>query len=229
MPRVMMRCTYSNKEFPTGLDRARQQGLKGLAEKVIECPYCSNHHYLRRLYFEGDQISDSHTDVYALDVQYGFAAEIGVLISVMAMIEGYLPALLAKLTSISGEEASITMGTFYNFTHRVDLLEILAKQGRHGAEISEDVLFLAKRIRAANNIRIKYAHAKYSVGSEMKVWVEPFYGDARKKPQTIIMTSDDVAQDVETVKSITRQVHAYLHRGERPKRSPDTSREKSSP
>ena len=218
MAKVMMRCPYNwHQEIDTGIDIPREQGLKGFGNKVIECKVCKNHHFLRRLYFEGDAVTAAETDVYALDVAYGFAGEIGVLISVMALIEDYLAMLLAKLTGVSGHDARVTMGTFYNFSHRVDLLEFLARQDSKDAELQKAVLHFVKRIRAANDIRVRYAHAKYSVGVELKVHVEPFYGDARKKKKTIVMTADEVARDVESVKAVSRALHAFVHRGEFPR------------
>ncbi len=219
MSRVMMRCPYNwTQEIFTGIDIPRKGALAGFGNKVVECPICKNHHYLRRLYFEGDPVTPAETDVYALDVAYGFAGEVGVLISVMALIEDYLAMLLAKLTGADGNDARITMGTFYNFSHRVDLLEHLAQQESKDSELRKDILSFVKKIREANNARVKYAHAKYSVGAELKVHVEPFYGDARKKKKTIVMAVDDVARDVELVKAVSRELHGFLYRGERPKR-----------
>jgi hypothetical protein len=220
MPMVMMRCASNwGQEIDTGIERTRKQGLKGLGHLVIDCPFCDFHHHLRRLYFQGDPPTEGTTDVYALDCAYGFAAEVGVIISVMALIESYLPELLVRLTGMPKAAAAITMGTFYNFSHRVDLLALIAASA--DTDVRRDILKLAKRIRTANNVRVKYAHAMYSVGKDengkQTVHLVPFFGDARKPQQTIIMYDDDVAGDVETVKGIKRQIHAYLHRNERPK------------
>lgn len=97
MARVMMRCPSNwTREFFTGFEIPRKQGLRGLGNEVVKCPLCSKHHYLRRLYFEGDEKpeyegSDRITSVSDLDVAYGFAAEIGVIISEMGLIESYFP------------------------------------------------------------------------------------------------------------------------------------------
>jgi hypothetical protein len=214
MARVMMRCTHNwKREIFTGVDIPYKQGLKGLGNKLVACPACHNPHYLRRLYFEGDPPHERATDVYALDVAYGFAGEVGVIISVMAMIEGYLPLLLMKLTGMSQPHASTTMGTFYNFSHRLDLLEMVSETA--SADTRKDFSIMIKRVRSANNLRVKYAHAKYSVAHE-RVHVTPFYGDARKKPKTDIMTIDDVSADLNAVKAAAEMLHAYLYRNERP-------------
>lgn len=214
---VMMRCTYNlAREIDTGIERPRKRGLHGLADLSIECPYCLKSHYLRRLYFQGDEPPAGTFDVYALDYAYGFAGEIGVLISVMALIEDYLAELLVKLTGMSAESARTTMGTFFNFSHRVDLLELLAETAE--PDLKKDVLKLTRRIRSANNLRIKYAHAKYEIAEQGRgrdvVVVTPFYGDARKKRNPEIMTEDDIARDVATVKEVSRMIRAYLSYGE---------------
>jgi hypothetical protein len=221
MPMVMMRCTYNwTREINTGIDRSRKQGLGGLADISFECPLCGKSHYLRRLYFEGDTPPPGVTDVYALDHAYGFAGEVGVLISVMALMEDYLAQLLVKLTNLTLADAKTTMGTFYNFSHRVDLLQHLAQSTN--ADLKKDISIIADKLRLANNLRVKYAHALYSVGKDaadrQTVHVTPFYGDARKKPVTLIMYTDDVAKDVESVKAVASLIHAYLYRAERPKR-----------
>lgn len=218
MPRVMMRCTDDwDKEFFTGVDRPRKEGLKGLGNKVVECPRCGNPHYLRRLYFEGDKVEPGPLiDIYALDVAYGAAGEIGVLIGCMAMIELYFPELLAKLTNMTLDDAKITTGTFFNFSHRIDLIELIT-ESRPKSEMKSDFLILCKKIRKANNVRLKYAHARYSVAHE-KIHVEPFFGDTRKKPKFEFLTVDDISDDLEVVKSAVRAIHQFLYRGKRPTR-----------
>src|SRR5258708_1120490 len=97
MPRIMIPCPYDcYQEFFTGFDRPKNDGLKGLGNRVVQCPVCNGHHYLRRLYFEGEEApgnkaSERITSISALDVAYGIAGEIGVLIGEMALIETYLP------------------------------------------------------------------------------------------------------------------------------------------
>ena len=223
MAKVMMRCPADwYKEFFSGIEVPRKQGLKGLGNTVVACPICKKHHYLRRLYFEGDEkpgneASRKIIDVSALDVAYGFAGEIGVIIGEMALIEGYFPKLLIKLIPMSEADAFIIMGAPFNFSNRVDLIELIAKSRGAHSEIKEDIVLLGKKMRAANNIRVKYAHARYSVAHE-KIHIVPFFDDPKKSQQTIITTTDDVMSDLELIKEIKDQLHGYIYRNERPKR-----------
>ncbi len=152
--KVMMRCTHNwNIEFFTQLDIPRKKGLKGLGNKIVTCPHCGQPHHLKRLYFAGDDPGPQGN--YALDVAQSFAAEIGVLISISALIEGHLPRMLSKLTGISVEDANMTMGTFFNISHRLDLLQLIAETRPKESEVRKDILYLVKQIRKANDIRNK--------------------------------------------------------------------------
>lgn len=219
----MMRCPHSwHQEIFTGVERTLKEGLRGLGHRAVGCRICGHPHYLKRIYFEGTPAPDNVTDIYALDCATSFSSEIGVLISVMAMIEGYLPELLVKLSNMKIQAAQITMGTFFNFSHKIDLIEFLANQLDDKDAFRKDMLVLASKIRKANVVRVKYAHAKYGVAHD-KVHVTPFFGDARKKQERIVMTIDDICADVEIVKDAARQTHAFLYRGETPTRQPGKS------
>ena len=56
-----------------------------------------------------------------------FSAEVGVLISCFALIEGYAPELLQRLLNIESAEAFVIMSSFDTFSDKTELLKALVQ------------------------------------------------------------------------------------------------------
>jgi len=222
MPRVMMRCPYDwRREFFTGEERSRGEGLSGLGNNVAACPVCNGHHYLRRLYFEGDEkpgadASARVANVSNLDAGYGFAGEIGVIVGHLTIAEMYLPPLLRKIVGMSQTQSEIIIGSFFSYSQKLNLLENLTAKVSDKVKRS-DLTKIIKKLRRAGVIRDKYAHARYGLSvSHDKMYMEEYFSDAKKKGAAKALTIDDFCDDNEEVKSITNLVHGYLYGNERP-------------
>jgi hypothetical protein len=216
MPRVMMTCTRSGKPIFTGLDLPLGSPLRGYAKIKVPCMHCGKSHGIRRPFFEGQGPTDFKKYFVALDCEPDFAAEVGVLISCFALIEDYVPRLVAKLIGISYEDAFVITGSFVSFAHKVDLLESLAKLRHETVEARIAIERLVPRIRNANTTRNQYAHARYGITFNDDFMVDSFINDAKRKTKNARKSLDDIVEDVNLLKRAIDHLHAYVYRDEMP-------------
>jgi predicted RNA-binding Zn-ribbon protein involved in translation (DUF1610 family) len=210
VPRVMIVCQETGRDVSTGIELAEGSHLTGHAARVFQCPACGKQHAVRRPFFEN--IGPTAFDKYwvALDRRPLIAAEIGVLISCAATVEWYLPQLIMKF-GVGYPDALIVAGYFQSFSVRIDLLQAIAKTRDPNDPITEAIQKFIPRMREANAIRNKYAHAQYGLGAtEDSIVIMPFSGDAKKKDQTHTETIDDVVGDVNFLKALCSDLSDFI-------------------
>lgn len=210
MSKIMFRCTYNGKPVAV----AESGEIDDYIGAIFDCPNCCEPHVLKRLYLEGEEPSEKQKFNVALESALYYASEIGVFISCFALLEGYMPQLLEKLTGLSKEDAAEIMGNL-NMSARVDLLKNLAEQRGDSDQAKQAVSFFAPKIREAISIRNKYAHAEYSIAHE-NVFVKQWKYDSKRKTKEYKETLRDAAIAVETIQSLICDLHGYIYRGENP-------------
>jgi hypothetical protein len=209
MPRIMMRCTRNwNNIIHTGIEATRKAGLRGYGETVITCPSCGRPHFLKQLFFEGDEPGPVMNE--ALDCAPGFSAEIGAIFGTMGIIEGYIPRLFEKLCRISISDATVISGTL-SYSQKLNLADNLVQTRDKKDLVAKEVKKLISKLRSAGTIRDKYAHAQYGIAGDC-MHVRPFFGDVRKKPTTLELTVDDVASDLTKVRSVSNDLNHFMFR-----------------
>lgn len=149
-----------------------------------------------------------------------FSAQVGVLISCFALVEEYVPHLVAKLTAMPHNDAWIIVNSYQSFSHRIKLLDELVGSGAHPTDLAPYRHFVST-LSAANAIRNRYAHARYSTGmrdetGRREVILQEFPSDVKKKPRSRHMKLKHVAADVKEIKQIICDLHAFVYRGELP-------------
>jgi hypothetical protein len=216
MPRVMMTCTRSGKSVFTGLDLPLDASLGAQAAKTVQCPSCGRTHPLRKLYFEGTGPKEKHLYNVALESAPAFSAEIGVLISCFALVEGYMPHLMSRLTGIDKDDAFTILGRF-QMGERIQLLGALASS-RDGDNAARKALeILLPKLTAATAVRNKYVHAQYSITFNDAIIVESWLHDSKRKTKP--KTTEDIpviAAEVEKIQVLICDLHGYVYRDEMP-------------
>lgn len=161
----------------------------------------------------------------ALDDFPEFAAQVGVLISCFAMIESYVHVLISRLTGTSESDAFVFSGSFMNFRARVDLLQSLAKVRNPKDQSAIIAKHFVSLLREATGIRNRYAHGRYGLSFEggsysptakKIIYIDSSLFDANKRPVQAVRDLDDVIKEVQRIKFIVCEMHAYLHRNEPP-------------
>jgi hypothetical protein len=125
MSRVMMWCGRVGKTVPTGIDLPFGSPLTGHAEQKFICVGCGHAHACRNLFFEEDGPTEVDKHWFALDLLPDVAAEVGVLVSMFAMIEFYIPWYFQSLTGIDSGDAMMVMGYFKSFGDKIELLQLI--------------------------------------------------------------------------------------------------------
>jgi hypothetical protein len=126
------------------------------------------------------------------------------------MVEWYLPQLMMTV-GIGYPDALIIAGHFQSFSVRIDLLQAIANTRDPDDPITQAVEEFIPRMRAANAIRNKYAHAQYGEGATQdSIVIMPFSGDAKKKDQTHTETIDDVVGDVNFLKALSCDLSDFI-------------------
>jgi hypothetical protein len=116
---------------------------------------------------QGDKPANTAVQTYPLDIEYGFAGEVGVLIGDMGLIETYLPELLAKITDMSKDDASITLGTL-TLAGRISLVRRLVLR-RKQSQLRTDVMVLVGKLGRAKELRNKSPMLDIRPGSRAPV------------------------------------------------------------
>lgn len=214
MPRVMMICPKRSHPIFTGLELPAGSALTGLAKTRVPCPACGGEHSIRRPYFEGHGPDSLHLYWVALEQEPVFSAEVGVLISCFAIIENFIPAMLARLTKMNHNDAFTILSSFETFSQRVELLKALVKT-HEGDEIETQALGrILPRLTNAATIRNKYAHGRYSITFDDDFVVESFI--TSRKPKTVRKSLDAIVADVNVLKGLIVDLQSYLGAGTMP-------------
>ena len=147
--------------------------------------------------------------------QEQYARHVGVIISLFAIVEGFVPRVLESLLGMDREDARSITGVFRAFSNRLDLIEQLIK-GRDKGSVEREVFSYTKGLLAeANNIRNKFAHATYGyAGDHFKL--ETCSSNYNQARQIIDMTLDDFEKDILRLKRIISELQAILVRRELP-------------
>ncbi len=153
----------------------------------------------------------------ALEMDKGppYAAKVGVIISLFALVENYSPHILRMLTGLNKQDARAIMGVFRAFSNRIDLLKAVYKPR---GELSVDAVVgshYAGLFNEANKIRNKYAHATYSIAATT-MHLHTYSGDYGRTPERIIQTDEDFEGDITRMKRIICELHALVYRNEIP-------------
>ncbi len=166
---------------------------------------------------ENEQSIRHESTVYnvALDGEPAYAAKVGVIISMFALIEDYAPRLLQLLTGMSMQDSHSTMAVFRAFSNSIDLLKAIYKPK---GETSKDAILGSHYVgllTQANAIRNKYAHASYSTTNK-SIILTPFSSDYNRSVEKIEQTLPDFDKDVVKLRRITCELHALVWRCELP-------------
>ncbi len=164
----------------------------------------------------------------ALEDSPEIAALIGVIISCLAAIEHTLPFLLKKITGMHLDYATATLGLLRMET-RLLLLSSLANVDETPPANKAAIQNLVDRLKAANTLRNKYAHATYGAGPGAMIMV-PYYSDTKQKVKQLMqITADTVRADLVEIKEAICQLEAFVHQDKMPtKFTPLAQRKKTS-
>ena len=215
MAKVMIFCTRTGKPLDTGLDLPLGTSLKGYAKHRVSCPHCKGEHGVRRPYFESEGPGEIGRYSVALDCEPIFAAEVGVLLSCFALVEGYMPKIMSKLTGISENDSATIVGSFTNFSSKIELIDALSKNRDSNLD-KEAIDKLFTKIREANSLRNIYAHSQYSITFHDDFVINSFLHDTKKKSKKQTKSLDDIVEDVNSLKRTIHVIHGYIHRNEKP-------------
>lgn len=159
---------------------------------------------------------ESHTASYtvALDAGTDYATQVGLIISLFALVEGYVPYALEKMIGIKRADARSIAGVFRAFSNKIDLLHQL---NRNQGKIERVVFSHYKGLFSeANKIRNKYAHATYSY-ARTHFKLQTYSGDYNRSPEIIDGTLADFVSDATTLRRIINDLHGFYVRNEIPR------------
>lgn len=152
-----------------------------------------------------------------LDGKPEIAAQIGILIGCLAVLERQVPELFRHLAGTANNDASTIVGNFIGFSHRVGLIESLLESRNledNDQEFEIARLFCVK-LREANAVRNKYAHSLYAQHGRKTLMIT--YGsDAKRKTVKNFVETDDIKTDVARIERLIRYLSGYLQRNEKP-------------
>ena len=152
----------------------------------------------------------------ALDDEPAYAAMVGSIISMFALIEDYAPQLLSRLTGLSDQDAHSVMAVFRAFSNRIDLIKAIYKPRGENSVDGVVGSHYVGLLNVANKIRNKYAHATYSA-TRRSIVIKPFSSDYARSIEPIEQTLFDFEKDRATLRRITAEFHGFIHRNEIPK------------
>lgn len=166
---------------------------------------------------ENEKQIQHETAIYnvALDDETNYAAMVGVIISMFAMIEDYAPQILQLLTGMSKTDSRSIMGVFRAFSNRIDLLKAVYKP--KGADSVDCIIgrHYVGLLNDAVKIRNKYAHAKYST-TRKSIILTTFSSDYNRTAERIEQTIPDFIKDIRRLRRIICELHALIYRSEVP-------------
>lgn len=152
----------------------------------------------------------------ALDDEPAYAAMVGSIVSMFALIEDYAPQFLSRLTGLSYQDAHSIMGTFRAFSNRLDLIKAVYKPRGIGSVDAIVGSHYVGLLNEANRIRNKYAHATYST-TRKSIILKTFSSDYNRGPEQIEQTEADFQADIVRLRRITAELHGLIHRNEIPR------------
>lgn len=133
------------------------------------------------------------------------AALVGCIISQFALTEMEVPRLLAKLTGMRKDDAHAVVGVFRAFSNRIDLLAEVIKRRAEGSHDRIIYGYFKGRLKEANTIRNRYAHATYA-GGKGKIKLIPFSGDHNRAPEIIEISPKSVKADLLKIATINYEL-----------------------
>lgn len=159
---------------------------------------------------------ESHAASYsvALDSGADYAAQVGLIISLFAIVESYVPYALERMTGMSRADARSIAGVFRAFSNKIDLLHQLS---RNRDKVQRVVYSHYKGLFSeSNKIRNKYAHATYSY-ARTHFKLHTYSGDYNRSPEIIDSTLQGFVGDSKRLRFIINDLHGFYLRNEIPK------------
>jgi len=166
---------------------------------------------------ENESEISSDTTKYNVALEWGkdYAEAVGIIISLFAMVEGYPPLILEKVGILSKQDALSTLGVFRAFSNRLDLLKEVTKNRPEQSRERACLRYYKGLLTEANKIRNKYAHATYSYAKTHFVLMT-YSGDHNRKEEKIAQNLEDFHADIDRLKRIICELHAFCYRNEVP-------------
>jgi len=166
---------------------------------------------------ENEAVLIRETKAYnvALDGEPVYAALVGSIISMFALIEDYVPKLLTLLTGLSDQDSRAIVGTFRSFSNRLDLLKAIYKpRGDRSVDATVGQHYVGL-LTDANRIRNKYAHATYGTTGK-SIRIKTFSSDYARDTEIFDQKADDFENDIKRLRRITAELHGLIYRDEIP-------------
>lgn len=166
---------------------------------------------------ENEAMIRAETEKYNVALEHGkeYAEAVGVIISLFALVEGYPPLVLEKLGVLSKADARSILGVFRAFSNRIDLLKEVGDNRPSGSIERICFGYYKGLFKEANAIRNKYAHATYSYDLK-DMYLQVFSGDHNRKSMTLRQSIEDYRNDINRLKRIICELHAFCYRNEVP-------------
>jgi len=144
----------------------------------------------------------------AIEAHPEFAAKLGAMIAVFALVERDMPWVVAKLTGMDVSDAFTIVSVFRAFSNRLDVLEELIK-GRDPESLERQIATYFKgRFKEANRIRNKYVHASY-VGDKDPIYIEPFSSDHNRPSSAEKITLEKLESELDLIRAVAVELYAY--------------------
>lgn len=174
-------------------------------------------------FHENEEKIAHETSVYSVALDGGpepdggleprFAAQVGVIISLFALVEGYVPMLLQKLTGLDARDAQSLASVPRSFTTRLELIEAVCKPRGAGSIDAIVATHFVQQFREANRIRNRYAHATYST-TRQTIVLSTFSSDFNREPEHLTLRLDQFKADGDKLRRIICELHALTYRNE---------------
>ena len=137
MARVMMICPRPGPAKPvySGIDAPEGDDLSGMVTKLVDCPNCEKRHTIEAAHFEG--ALPPRNFWHGLDCDRDGAAEVGIIVAEVGVIEGHLANLMRCVVGIDDFAAGRILGRFEKLSDRVDAIADLANTRLEWAETTD--------------------------------------------------------------------------------------------
>ena len=212
-----MHCPTRGKEYDTGFEATKKQGLNGLDLKMALCPHCDQYHYLRLPYFEGDPPANAFGPTDGLETAPAFALEVGIIIAATIFMEAYIPQVFSKVSGMSTTHAVMTFGALRGTSQKIFQLDVLRSLQPKPSDARRDLSVLIKKFRKCSEIRDYYAHAKFNYGGGDSISIIPFFGDTHKKSEGTSVSLAKIREDAEFLRRTKFMIRDYIIKDVRPK------------
>lgn len=137
------------------------------------------------------------------------AEKVGLIIATFALIEPQLPKLYSWITNMSKEDANASLSCIRSFAARLEIVEATLTNHTDTAKAHAVATWFCKQLKAANNLRNRYAHAHYRYLSEGSVNILP-YGNRDKAS---VITLEAIEGDISALRKLAGQFFELFRLG----------------